>query len=121
MIGTLRDMAAVYIADNACSPEDASAFWARLPENVAIALVKAAPKVAGPWITFDGDISYAASRILGVSFPDMNVMRSPDGGFYWEFSTSESEDDFETVEAAQEAADEWLRTRGYLLGSEALP
>ncbi len=49
MTGSIQDIITIVVADNACSPEDASAFWARLPENVAIALVKAAPKVALAW------------------------------------------------------------------------
>ncbi len=126
MTGSIRDLAAVYIADNACSPEDASAFWARLPEKVAIALVKAAPKVASAWWV-SPSAANDSDYILAIAARDLSEESSmwvnrEDGQFYWRITGGErSQCTFATLAEAQADADDHLKADGVLLESEESP
>lgn len=86
------------------SPES---FWASLPEATRLALAKAAPKYAGPWLkSGDGWVRDCVGLTAGYVYP------SPDG----EWVADEIDDrEFATAEEAMSAEDAALRAKGWCL------
>ncbi len=94
-------------------------FWASLPEADAIALVKAAPRVANPWHrTNTGAWVRGYNDVNDMPYDSAAVIcPAPPGQWHWYSPTGMLT--FGSPEEAKAAADAHLRANGWLLESEA--
>ncbi len=103
------------------SESDASAFWARLPEKVAIALVKAAPKVADPWEHIISAWVRDSDDTPGEWAAMVRCDVNDDGTDCFEWSACDEWGTAPTLAEAKAAADAQWRANGGLLRDEVSP
>ncbi len=115
------DAGIAYPLDGTLSASNASAFWARLPENVAIALVKAAPKVADPWQNIGAAWVRDSGGLNGEWATMVRNDVNGDGYDCFEWSACDEWGTAPTLAEAKAAADAQWRANGGLLRDEVSP
>ncbi len=114
--------------DGAITQEQAAELWKVLPEAAAVALLKAAPRVAGPWTPYsvrEDNAEEREWRCAGVGMQrqilgwfSKNIDRGTRGWFRYGFGPGGAVGEVETKEAARHICDEYNRASGWLLDNE---
>lgn len=118
---TFDAMEALLAASDEDQPEAARSLWATLPDDVRIALAKAAPVVAGPWRDADS-----------TKWLTKRVRRLPEGSVVASYVHEAARGLFcicggditvagHSLEEAQSACDAELIRQGYVLTNEVCP